>query len=137
MKLIKITFLLAVVSIIVSLSISQAYATPPSMVVVAELKANHTVKKTQMVTKNTYTEMQYKNNKNFTAITDPCPDCKIGTEVYGDNDNKMGTTITTVMGNTRGLGVSDRGDYKVGVWRVGITAMKTHHAGEWFVNTTP
>ena len=99
MKLIKITFLLAVVSIIVSLSISQAYATPPSMVVVAELKANHTVKKTQMVTKNTYTEMQYKNNKNFTAITDPCPDCKIGTEVYGDNDNKMGTTITTVMGH--------------------------------------
>ncbi len=136
MKFIKYALIIFAVAVMTDVVITKAYASPTQVTIVQELDKNNK-SWTAYKTKNTSTTQTYYNDKSYTWLTNPCPDCKVAVRVYNENGD-VGVTRITTTGETKSLNeptsLSAPGNYRLAIWRYNATALSTHHQGVWKIN---
>lgn len=133
-RYLKFSLIVLTLSIMSSLVLTNAYASPgfTTYVQVTLPTATNTWDGSWR-TKNTDITQQYAHEFSSTMLTKDCTDCMVSTDLYTE-DGKISSAVT-IKGNIADLRDSfNQGDYRVKLWRVNPGLLKTTHTGTWYIN---
>lgn len=135
-KNIKICLVFMALALLLSVTLAQAYLSPPSTGFAGiELKADHSSYYSDWRTKTVDMYQHYYHTRSSTSWTPDCSDCIVGVDLY-DKNGKISDTNLTVKGDYEKLADSyNKGDYYIGLWRVNPGIIKTNHVGTWYIST--
>lgn len=145
MKFLKYSVLILTLAIVTDFALASAYSSP------AMVDVSPTLSATGVYTSNTFTKntgqsvrQAYEHFSSITALTNPCPNCQIGTRIRAYIINPLSGEITeeypegikTRMGDVSYFNdiVNYEGDNLVYVWRHDFTTLKTYHSALWYLN---
>lgn len=134
MKMLKITGILLITSIICSVVMVNAYDAPGTVFVNVKLDKNYGYE-TGTWTKTTYASQRYENQSSITVLTNPCRDCIIMAKPKQDNgDTFFG--LSTRMGDTQTFpGASAQpGNFRLLLMREDWTLLETSHNAIWRID---
>lgn len=131
---IKISLLLLMFTVSLSYCVVKAYDSPQVVMVIKNgLIKNQWTNMSETYTKTNLTIQSYQNDNTFTSLTNPCPNCKIETILYGINYQTVVTTLGKTAKFTDSL-MNEPGDYKIKLRRKDSTLLNTYHYATWHLN---
>ena len=132
MKTLVFIFALAIV---LSYTMVKAYSSPATVQIMRHNVTNSYVNGTTY-TKNTTNSQSVKLTDVFTALTNPCNNCKIGVKLYDASSNSLVGQILQLYRNTNGTFNYSyfTGDYYLSIARLDATLLSTYVYGTWYLN---
>lgn len=138
MKFIKYSLILFAIAVITDLTLISAYSAPVSQVLYYDIPRGDTIV-SSYYTKNysAVVPQYYENTETWTALTDPCSDCRIVASVKNERQDKLFTVNSITMGHLKsfGSGSSSLDNYNAHIYRSDGTLLTTSHIGVWYINT--